>query len=150
MPLVPSFTVAPTSNLGQILVTDNSTGSDGTITDRVITIYNAANAVIGTFDFPLSAGNTIVISPFTTDIAANFTINWNNTGGASLYNYSFLYAYPQYAEQFYYQLTQQQQANPAFLNDQQYFLNKSKLRTLMDSATQAVSVGKDIFSANTS
>ena len=77
MPLVPSFTLAPTSNLGQILVTDTSTGSDGAITDRVITARNAANAVIGTFDFPLSAGSSILISAFTADTAANWTTNWN-------------------------------------------------------------------------
>ena len=150
MPLVPSFTLAPTSNLGQILVTDTSTGSDGAITDRVITARNAANAVIGTFDFPLSAGSSILISAFTADTAANWTTNWNNNAGASLYNYSVLYAYTQYAEAFYYTLTQGQQAQPSFLNDQQYFQNKSKLRVLIDSANQSISQGDDIFSANTS
>src|ERR1700744_2158112 len=137
MPLVPSFTLAPTSNLGQILVTDTSTGSDGAITDRIITIRNAANAIIGTFDFPLSAGSSILISAFTADTAANWTINWNNNAGASLYNYSVLNAYTQYGQNYVYVLTQQQQANPAFLNDQQYFQNKSKLITLIDSAINA-------------
>jgi hypothetical protein len=149
MALTPSFSIAPTSNLGQILVTDSSTGSDGAITDRVITLYNAAQAVIGTYDFPLSAGSSILITPFTTDTAVNAQINWNNNVGASLYNFSVLYAYTQYAENYYYTLTQQQQADPAFLNDQQYFENKSKLRTLIDSAVQAIAVGQDILSANT-
>jgi len=149
MPLVPSFSIAATSNLGQILVSDTSTGSDGSIVDRVITLYNSAQTVIGTYDFPLSAGSSILITPFTTDTAVNATINWNYTGGVSMYNYSVLYAYTQYAEQYFYTLTQQQQADPAFLNDQQYFQNKSKLRTLIDSATQSIAVGQDILSANT-
>lgn len=149
MALTPSLTVAATSILGSLLVTDTSTGSDGAITDRVITIRNAANTVIGTFDFPLSAGSSITINPFTTDTAANFTINWNNNVGVSLYNYSVLYAYTQYAQNYVYTLTQQQQADPAFLNDQQYFQNKSKLITLIDSAINAISVGQDILSANT-
>lgn len=150
MALTPSFTVAATANLGQILVIDTSMGSDGAITDRVITIYNTANAVIATFDFPLSAGSSINITPFTADIAINFVINWNNSGGASLYNASNVYAYTQYAEAYDYSLTQQQQADPSFLNDQQYFQGKSKLRTLIDSANQAINVGKDVFSANIS
>lgn len=150
MPLNPSFTVAATANLGQILVTDTSTGSDVAITDRVITIFDPSNNIFFTVDFPLSAGSSINMAPFTADKAVNVTINWNNSGGASIYNYSVLYAYTQYAEAYFYQLTQQQQANPAFLNDQQYFQNKSKLRTLIDSAVQAVSIGKDIFSANIS
>lgn len=150
MALTPSFTVAPTSILGQLLITDTSTGSDGAITDRVITIYNVSNVVIFTVDFPLSVGGSIDISPFLTDQASNIQVNWNNNVGASLYVYNVLNSYNQYAEQYYYTLTQQQQANPAFLNDQQYFQNKSKLRTLIDSAIQAVSVGKDIFSASIS
>src|SRR5277367_1866422 len=117
MPLVPSFTVAPTSTLGQLLITDNSTGSDGAITDRILTIYNAANTVIFTADFPLSAGSSITISPFTADQACNVVLNWNNSGGASLYNFSVLYAYTQYGENYFYTLTQQQQADPSYLND---------------------------------
>jgi hypothetical protein len=132
------------------LGSDTSTGSDGSIVDRVITLYNAAQTVIGTYDFPLSAGSSILITPFTTDTAVNATINWNYSGGVSMYNYSVLFAYTQYAEQFYYQLTQGQQAQPTLLNDQEYFQNKSKLRVLIDSCNQAISVGKDIFSANTS
>lgn len=149
MALTPSFTVSPTSILGQLLIVDTSTGSDGAITDRIITIRNAANAIIGTFDFPLSAGSSITIPAFTADQAANTSLNWNNNVGASLYNFSVLYAYTQYAEVYFYTLTQQQQANPDYLNDQQYYEGKSKLRTLIDSANQAISVGQDIFSANT-
>jgi hypothetical protein len=148
MALTPSFTVAATSVLGQILVTDTSTGSDGAIADRIITILNAANAVIGTFDFPLSAGSSINIQVFTADAAVNFQINWVNNVGVPLYTFNLLYAYTQYGESYFYQLTQQQQGNPSFLNDQQYFQNKGKLRTLIDSATQAISYGADIFSAN--
>jgi hypothetical protein len=149
MPLVPSFLVSPTSILGQLNIVDNSTGSDGAITDRTITLYNAANVIIFTADFPLSAGSSILISPFTADTAVSAQINWNNNVGASLYNYSVLYAYTQYAQNYVYTLTQQQQANPAFLNDQQYFQNKSKLITLIDSAINAISVGQDVLSANT-
>ena len=150
MPLIPSFTASATSVLGQLNLVDTSTGSDGAIADRRVTIYNAANVIIGTFDFPLSAGSSILISPFVTDQAANVVLNWNNSGGSSLYNYSVLYAYTQYAEAFFYQLTQAQQAQPDILNDQDYFQNKSKLRVLIDSANQSISVGQDIFSANTS
>lgn len=149
MALTPSFTVSATANLGAITLTDTSTGSDGAITDRSITIYNAANVVIFSADFPLSAGSSITISPFTADQACNVVLNWLNSGAASIYNFAVLYAYTQYAELFYYQLTQKQQSNPAFLNDQQYFQNKSKLRTLIDSANQSISVGQDIVSANT-
>lgn len=147
MPLTPSFSVAPTSNPAAVLVTDASTGSDVAIVDRVITIYKSDNSILGTFDFPLSAGASITISPFVQDTAVQFQINWNNSGGASLYVFNVLFAAVQFAEAFYYSLTQSQTAQPNIINDQQYFQNKGKLRTLIDSALQAISVGNDIFSA---
>ena len=150
MPLTPSFTVSPTANPAAFLLTDTSTGSDVAITDRVLTIYRPDNSVFGIFDFPLSAGSSITITALTADMAANLLLNWNNVSGASLYNYNVIYAFTQFAENFYYTLTQQQQADPSFLNDHNYFQNKSKLRTLIDSANQAISVGKDLFSANIS
>lgn len=149
MPLVPYFTVAQTSNAAQLVLTDTSTGSDGAITDRQILLYNAAgNPVVPPIDWPI-ANASITIAPLTADIALNVQINWNNSGGVPLYTKSQLFAATQYAEQFFYSLTQQQAAttNLNILNDFPYYTNKSKLRTLIDSAVQAIAVGADIFSS---
>ncbi len=150
MPLVPQFTVVPTSNPAALLLTDTSTGSDGAVTDRQILIFNSAgNQIPGSpFDWPLAQAS-ITIAPLTADMGLNIIVNWNNSGGAPLYTKSQLFAATQYAEQFFYSLTQQQAAttNLNILNDFPYFTNKSKLRTLIDSAVQAIAVGADIFSA---
>lgn len=150
MALTPSFTIAATANPAAFIVTDTSTGSDGAITDRVITLYKTDNSVFGTFDFPLSAGSSITLSPLVTDIALNVNLTWNNNVGVPLYQAAVIFAFTQFAEAFYYTLTQQQQGNPAFLQDQNYFQNKSKLRVLIDSANLAISVGHDLFSASIS
>jgi hypothetical protein len=150
MPLVPSFTVAPTSNPAALLLTDTSTGSDVAITDRQIQIFNAAGVqIVGSpFDWPIAQAS-ITLTPLAADAALNIQVNWNNSSGAPLYTKSQLFAAVQYAEQFFYSLTQQQAAttNLNILNDFPYFENKSKLRTLIDSAVQAIAVGLDIFSA---
>lgn len=149
MPFVQSFTVAPTSNPAQMVFTDTSTGSDGAITVRQILLYNSAgNLIVPAIAWPI-ANASITISPLTADIALNVQANWNNVSGVPLYTKSQLYVATQYAEQFYYSLTQQQAAttNLNILNDFPYFENKSKLRTLIDSAVQAISVGADIFSS---
>lgn len=149
MPFVQSFTVAPTSNPAALLLTDTSTGSDGAITDRKILLYNSAgNLVVLAIDWPI-ANPSITIAPLTADIALNIVVNWNNNVGTVLYTKSQLFAATQYAEQFFYSLTQEQAAttNLNILNDYPYFENKSKLRTLIDSAVQAISVGADIFSS---
>lgn len=149
MPLTPSFTVESTSNPAQLLLTDTSTGSDGAVTDRQILLYNSAgNLVMPSIDWPI-ADASITISPLTVDIALNIQVNWNNSGGTPLYTKSQLFAATQFAEQFFYTLTQEQAAttNLNILTDFPYFTNKSMLRTLIDSAVQAIEVGVDIFSA---
>lgn len=149
MPLVPSFTVAQTSNAAQLVLTDTSTGSDGAITVRQILIYNAAGTLIVP-GIPWALANaSITIAPLTADMALNIVVNWNDSGGTDLYTASQLFAATQYAEQFFYSLTQQQAAttNLNILNDFPYYTNKSKLRTLIDSAIQAIAVGADIFSS---
>jgi hypothetical protein len=150
MPLVPSFTVASTSNAAQLLLTDTSTGSDVAITDRQVLIFNSAgNQITGSpFDWPI-AQSSITLAPLVADLALNIQVNWNNSGGMALYTKSQLFAAVQYAEQFFYSLTQQQAAttNLNILNDFPYYTNKSKLRTLIDSAVQAITVGMDIFSS---
>lgn len=149
MPLVPSFTVQSTSVAGAILFTDTSTGSDTAVTDRQILLYNnAGNLVVPAIDWPI-ADTTFTIPPLPADAALNITVNWNNSGGTPLYTKSQLFAMTQYAEQFFYSLTQQQAATTALniLNDYEYFANKSKLRTYIDSTNQAISVGADIYSA---
>ncbi len=149
MPLVPSFTVAPTSVAGALLLTDTSTGADAAVTDRKILLYNSAgNLVVPAIDWPI-ANVTITTPALPADAALNIAVNWNNSSGTPLYTKSQLFAMTQYAEQFFYSLTQQQAATTALniLNDFQYFANKSKLRTYIDSTTQAIAVGMDIFSA---
>lgn len=150
MAIVQSFTLAPTSTPANLLVTDTSTGSDGAVVGRKILLYDVSNNLLNTYDFPnFPASTSITISPFQKDAAVNVTVNWVSNIGAILYTASKIYAATQYAEAFYFSLTQQQQGNPSFLNDQQYFENKSKLRVLIDSANQAITVGNDVFSANT-
>jgi hypothetical protein len=150
MALTPSFTAAATPVASQILLTDTSTGSDGAVTDRQVSILNAAGAPIAgsPFDWPIAQAS-ITLSPFAIDQAVNIIVNWNNNTGTVLYTKSQLFAAVQYAEQFYYSLTQQQAAttNLSILNDLPYFTNKSKLRLFIDSAVNAISVGADIFSA---
>lgn len=149
MPLVPSFTVAPTSNPAQLFLTDTSTGSDGAITDRQILLLNSAgNPVVPSIDWPI-ADASVIISPLVADIAMNIQINWNNNVGTPLYTKSQLFVANQYEQQFEYTLIQQMAAttNLSILNDFPFFENLSKLRTLIDSGEQAIDVGADIFSA---
>lgn len=149
MPLVPSFTVASTSNAASLLLTDTSTGSDVAVVDRQILINNAAgNPYVPPIDWPI-AQSSITIAPLTADAALNIVVNWLPVSGPALYTKSQLFAATQYAEQFEYSLIQQMAAttNLSILNDFPFFQNLSKLQSLIDSAELAISVGADIFSS---
>jgi len=136
MPLTPNFSTSQQAGLpSNVIITDTSTGSDGAIVARRVFLVNYAGEYVvadGTTTnytpCPL-AQTSISIDCLTQDTALTFTL---------------------YNESFYYSLTQGQAAvgNPSYiLQDNAYFQNKSKLRCLIDSGNQAVTLGYDITSA---
>jgi len=151
MPLVPSITIAPTGNGSEIVVTDTSTGSDGAITDRKIFVYQANNSLLGAspYDFPLSAGSSITISPLDKDYAVTVLVQWVDSGGVSLYSANAIGAFVQYALLFAQTLTQTQEANPNIISDQNFMGNKFNLFTEVQSALNAIVNGQSVFSAQT-
>jgi hypothetical protein len=77
-------------------------------------------------------------------------VNWVDAGGVTLYTKTSLAGFTLYNETFYYSLTQGQAAisQPSYiLQDTTYFSNKSKLRCLIDSGNQSITLGYDITSA---
>lgn len=147
MSFVPSFTITPSSNPAAFTVQDTSVGSDGLITGRTITLYNVDNSVFGTFDFPLSAGASIALTPLTQDVALNVQVTWNNVSGAAIYTSTQIYAFTEYGEQFLYQLTQTQTSNPGIIRDFNYYMNKMILIVELSSANNAINTGQDVYSA---
>lgn len=150
MSLTPSFTIGQNSNPAALILTDTSTGSDVNVVDRTININKSdGTPLTGPIDWPI-AQSSITITPLDKDYALDIIVTWNNSSGIAIYTVDQIFAAVQYAEKFYYGLTQQQSIAPSKLQDQQYFENKSILRTLIDSALQAISVGVDLFSAQVS
>jgi hypothetical protein len=152
MALIPSFTIAVTSNPSSFTLTDTSAGSDAAIASRLITLYLSSGAVFGSpIPWPGTVGGSITVSPLSQDLALNIRVDWLNSSGASIYNTAQIYAFTQFGEAYFYQLTQKQAAPttpPAnILLDQNYLNNKMLFRLWLDSAVQAINVGQDIVSA---
>ena len=158
MPLVPNFS---TYQLGgspsTIYVQDTSTGSDAAIASRrvYLTDYEGnyvvpAGTTTNYVVWSLAVGNTLAIDCLTQDSALNIVVEWLNAGGVVLYTKTVLSGFTAFSETFYYSLTQGQAAisQPSFiLQDTTYFSNKMKLRVLLDSGNNAVTLGYDITSA---
>ena len=157
MPLTPNFTTSQQVGLpSNVIITDTSTGSDPAIVDRAVFLVDyQGNFVVPTGTttnyvlWPL-AQPSISIDCLTQDTALAITVNWVDALGVTLYKKTVLAGFALYNESFYYSLTQGQAVvgNPSYiLQDSNYFQNKSKLRCLIDSGDQAVTLGYDITSA---
>jgi len=150
MSLVPSFSVSNnTPTTSSFTVTDTSTGSDGAIANRLIYLYLSDNSLFtgSAVQFPLSAGSSITPNILDKDYAVNIVLNWVDGSGNVLYTSSQLFVFTGYLEWFFYSLTQTAAAQPSLLSDTNWFGSWSKLRTLIDSANQAITIGSSIFNA---
>lgn len=152
MPLVPSFLIGSvntgaTINPSSIVLTDNSTGSDGAITARTISLYTVQNnLLVAVIPWPL-ASTAITINPLTTDIALNVLINWVDSGGSSLYNLGQIAAFTGYGEQFKYNLIQTETSSPGILQDVNYQNYVNTLENYLVNAVKAISIGQNLGNA---
>ncbi len=130
-------------------IVDTSTGADAAIANRLIYISLSDGSLFtgAPIQFPLSAGASISPNILTSDLAFSMQIQWVNAGGVMLYQASQTGVFTGFLEWFYYNLTQQIAAQSNILNDTNWFANYSKLRTLIDSANQAINIAGSIFNA---
>lgn len=145
-----------------ITLTDDSTGTFGTIVSRKVYIVNAAGEYITasgtsttvaytTWAVASGSGDTVDIDCLQFDSALNITVDWCNSGGTVINTVTTLCGFTLYNETEYYSLTQaqasQNQPPPMIIQDSNYYTNKLILRTNIDSGNQAISLGDDITSA---
>lgn len=155
---------------------DLSTGSDSSVNSRRIYLRTAASTYLvadGTTTVNDSGGllngaaftewevttpgtldpvNATLAEVLDKDYALQVIVEWvNKTTSIEtaqvLYTATKLIGFTFYNETFDYQLTQILSGNPLVINDNNFFPNKSKLRTCIDSGNQAIEFGIDIFSA---
>jgi len=152
--LIPNFSTNQTlGNPSAITITDTSTGSDGTITQRRVYLRQANGSFLvptGTstdyieWDY---ADSSIDIDALIVDVALDVIVQWLNISNTVLYDKTSLVGFTLYNETFDYQLTQLLAANPLLVNDNNFFEHKSDLRTFIDSGNQAIELADDILAA---
>lgn len=150
MALSPAILVSNNSvSTNTFTLQDVSTGSDVAIASRNIYLYLVDNSLFtgAPISFPLSAGSSISPAILTQDFATSITVNWVDSGGNVLYTISQLFVFTGYLEWFFYGLVQQIAANNSILNDTVFVGNWGKLRTLIDSANQSISIGGSIYNS---
>lgn len=149
-----NFTVAQTSaNPAYIIVTDTSTGTDGLIVGRRITIKDSNG------DYIVPAGTTtnyipwpllddpISLNVLTQDMAVNIMVEWLYAGDIPQYELNNNYCLTEFNKQFLYYLIQLQSLTFNVIQDNNYWGNVGTFWTNIIGAINSVAIGDDIFSS---
>lgn len=150
MPLTPAFTIANNIvNTNTFVLTDTSTGTDGTVTKIVVFVYDVANNQIAgspfTFAYTLNAAYNL--SVLTQDMSANVVVQWQTVANAVQATSAQIFAFTGYSEWSIYGLIQQVAANNSLLRDKNFYDNLSYTITDIDSANKSITTGSSIFNA---
>jgi|ERR1700760_1615724 len=150
MSFVASFIITPTADASTFVITDTSSGSDGSLTGRTISLFQSNGQLL----VPPIAWNisdsTYTYTGLQQDIALNIVVNWNSSNplpSPSTYTYSLLNAFVKYGQDFIYGLTQDQLADPTLAQDNDWYTNKLTVICLIESALNAISNGESIMNA---
>lgn len=155
MPLTPSFSVSQIFGAqNTVVLTDTSTGSDGSVTTRRAYISTSAGVFLTPANTPTDytewdyASPDIEIQCLDKDYAVLIRVQWVDVSGNILYTYTIgSVGLTLYNETYDYQLSQRLTGNPLLINDAAFFENKSKLRVCIDSGNQLISLISDNYAA---
>ncbi len=152
MAIVPSIAVSQSAISPQnVTVTDDSTGTDGSIASRRLYIQNANGEYIvptGTTTqyIPWSyAQSSITPNVLTQDTGASITVHWLDSGDNILYVFNNTYPLSEFGKQFFYYLIQQLGLTPATFQDSNYKDNLALFWTLIKAGDNAIVYGNDIM-----
>jgi hypothetical protein len=96
----------------------------------------------------LPLATTITLALLSVDTACKITCQWLNSSNVVLYDYTIdAEGFTEYNEEFLYQQTSLMAGNPLLINDNNFWSNYSKARTLVDAGNQAILVASDLVNA---
>lgn len=150
MAITPAFSTAQSAGtLTSFTITDDSTGSDSGLTGRLITIrkydgnYLVPTGYTVTYIYWTIGDSDLTIEEILDkDYCVDITVRWF-TGSTATYSLTQLTLFTGYSDLFLRQLTQALAANRVTITQNNFWLNKNKLRVLLDDAAQAVSLLND-------
>lgn len=150
MALTPNFSTSQSAGtLTTLTITDTSTGSDNTLTGRLIyirkydgTYLTPTGSAVDYIFWPISDASLDIANLLDKDYAIDITVFWF-AGSTIAYTLAILTLTTGYGDVFLRQLTQALAANKVTITQLNFWYNKNKLRVLLDDAAQAVSFLND-------
>lgn len=151
MPLTPAFsTTQPAGDASVITITDESTGTDVTITKRRVYLqkddgtYLVPDGITTDYvewdSFP--SDTSIDIDALDKDYALNVTVQWLTSANVITYSDADLVLCKRYADLFSYDLIDMQSSNDKLVTHANYYFNEVRLYCCIQEAVKAVTNGK--------
>jgi len=148
MPLTPNFSAAsPIGIPDAIYLTDTSTGSDVTITERRVRVqdqegnYLVSSGTLTEYMVWALADTSKSFACLTKDTAPYVKVDWVDNLGAVVETKTVLGCFRLNGLQASFALTGNLVSAPLLLQDNDWFMNKMKLRVNLDDALEAVTIG---------
>lgn len=154
MPLSENFTAEQAlGSPSEIIFTDTSTGTDGTITSRRILLLDSNGDYIveeGTttnYEVWDYADSTITLDVLDIDMALYITVQWLNSSDVVVYSKTELTVFRLYSITYYIYLIKTQSSNIKLRENANFYLNEIKLLASLQEAYDAVFYAGDILSS---
>lgn len=132
---------------GSFTIVDSSTGSDGNLTGRTISLIQADGTLLGgsAINFPLSSGSSITLNVLNVDYCLLILVVWSSSSplpSPSTYSASGLFNFVGNSRAFEDQQIGAIQSNPSILQDTNFYNSLGRLQTDIDCSIQAASTGQ--------
>ena len=153
MAISPSISVSQSAlNPANLTVTDTSTGSYDTITQRRLYVQLANGQYLtgdGTVNYTdWAIGNlSITLAIITGDTGANIRVDWLDVSNVVVNTLNANYPLPQFGKQFFFYLIQLQGLTPGVYQDLGYKGNLAAFWAYLNGGINAVEDGNDIAGA---
>lgn len=154
MAFVGLFTVTqPLGTPSDVTLTDTHTGADAAVIARRVYIstwdgtYLVEDSTTGDYEAWALADTSITLDVLDKDYGVRIVVQWMGVSGQILYDKVGYYGLTEFNEEFDYGLTQNVASNALLMNDNNFWNNKTKLRTLIESGNNAITNVSDIYAA---
>lgn len=152
-----SWSFTATQTVGEestVTITAVVAGTDAAVTQRRVYLQTDTGEFLvptGTstdyVQWAIAASTIDIDALGTSDRALRIYVEWLNVSNVVLYDSEQYVGLTLWNESFDYLTTQLIAANPLLVNDNNFWTNKSKLRTLIDAGNNAISFASDLYNA---
>lgn len=152
-----SWSFLATQTVGEestVTITAVVTGTDAAVTQRRVYLQTDTGDFLvptGTstdyIQWVISASTIAIDALGDSDRALRIYVEWLNVSNVVLYDSEQFVGLTLWNESFDYLTTQLISGNPLLMNDNNFWPNKSKLRTLIDAGNNAISFASDLYNA---